>query len=86
MRIVLSQHARLRMRERGITSRDVQEAIQHPDRTERSTRQSNRHLAKKVYLNRKLHRSHLLLVVYERDRYAINVITVIDTSKIVKYL
>lgn len=86
MRFTFSSHALLRMRERGIRRSDVREAIENPDRHERSSRRSNRYLAKKVYLNRRLHRQHLLLVIYERERRSTRIVTVIDTSKIAKYL
>lgn len=86
MQLVFSPHARVRMRERGVTERDVRETIEHPDRVERSTRRPNRLLAKRVYLNRKFGQPHLLLIIYERQRSISYVITVIDTSKIAKYL
>lgn len=86
MRIVLSRHARLRMRERGITRSEVRAAIQSADRTERSSRSAHRYLAKRVYHHRTLQRPHLLMVVYELRRATANVVTVIDTSRIEKYL
>lgn len=86
MRIVLSQHARLRMRERGIARSEVCEAIQSADRTEHSSRSTHRYLAKRVYHHRTLRRKHLLMVVYEMRRKSVRVVTVIDTSRITKYL
>ncbi len=86
MRIRLSVHARVRMRERGVRLSDIRATINHPDRLEPSRVQAGRFLAKRMYMHEKSGRRHLLLVIFENHRSTIDVITVIDTSKITKYL
>jgi hypothetical protein len=86
VRIHLSPHAKVRMRERGVTASDVRRAITNPDRLEQSLQRLDRFLVKKVYMHRRTGHHHLLLIVYERRGIAVEVITVIDTSKIAKYL
>lgn len=73
------------MRERAISQNIINQAIKYPDKIEGSTKNKYRFLVKKVYFNKKLKRDHLLLIIYEIKRTFIEVITVIDTSKISKY-
>jgi hypothetical protein len=73
------------MAERGISRELVRKAIKIPDKIERSLIYPRRFLIKKIYSNEKLQREHLLLIVLEVKQDLIEVITVIDTSKISKY-
>lgn len=86
MRIRFTPHALVRMRERGVMQRDVRVAIEHPERCDRSLQHAQRFLAVRTYRNRMLQRVHALLVVYEQGAETITVVTVVDTSKIEKYL
>jgi len=87
MKIVLSEHARRRMKERNISYIQVYSALLQPDKVEVDKTNPGRFLAKKVYAINKAVRKHLLLVFYELypelDRA--EVITVVSTSKISKY-
>ena len=60
-------------------------AIENPDKLERSMLASNQFLIRKLYFNEKFQKEHLLLIITEIDPAIIKVITVIDTSKISKY-
>jgi len=82
MDYTLSAHAKARMRERGIRQEDVQDAIDHS--TIRSTQRDGRTLIKKVYTREGKQR--LLLIAGEHRKNIFNIITVIDTSKVNKYL
>ena len=86
MRLRFTPHALLRMRERGVTRRDVRGAIDRPDRATRSSRREDRFLVVRTYQHRRLRRIHALLVVYEYQGGTVLVVTVVDTSKIAKYL
>lgn len=78
-------HALVRMRERGISRSDVENACQFPDKVEYSSKEKTRFLIKKIYFNKLLSRDHLLMVICERNEKGAMVITVIDMSKISKY-
>ena len=86
MKIVLSAHARERMRERGLKTKDIQLAILHPDRLEVDRTQRDRWMVKRVYRRNATGSRHLLMVIFELHEGVIEVITVISTSKIRKYL
>jgi len=86
MRLRFSPHALVRMRERGVWRRDVRTTIERPDRLSPSTTHRGRFLAVRGYRNQRLRQHHALLVVYEQRRYDITVVTVIDTSKVAKYV
>ena len=86
MRLRFTPHALLRMRERGILKRDVEETITNPERHRRSVQHAQRFLAVRSYRNRRFGSAHALVVVYEQDADAITVVTVVDTSKMSKYL
>jgi len=87
MQIIFSEHARKRMEERDISYIQVHSALVQPDKVEVDKTNSNRFVAKKVYVINKAGRRHLLLVFYEvrPRRNRIEVITVVGTSKISKY-
>ena len=84
-KIVFSSHAIMRMEERFILKQVAIEAIKNPDKIEKSFQDDWRVLVKKVYFNEVLKREHLLIIVCEIFLEKIEVITIIDTSKISKY-
>ena len=82
MQYVFTAHARKRMQERSITEDIVQDALKYPTKVAEN---DGMLLFKKLYRRRNSER--LLLVVGEMwadDK--IKIITVIDTSKVRKYL
>lgn len=85
MKIVISPHARQRMRERKITELIVQVAVLQPDRVASDKTFSGRFVAKKIVSRPHRQSPYLLLVVYELRPKVVRVITVISTSKITKY-
>jgi hypothetical protein len=85
LKIVFTNHALKRLKERGISEKEVREFIKNPDKVEHSLKSPKRFLIKKVYFNRKLGRDHLLLIILEKENSILKVITIIDTSKISKY-
>jgi len=85
MQIIFSQHALERIRERGISQEAVKNAIGFPDKIEKSRLFPFRLLIKKLYFNKKFKREHLLLIISEIKEDLIEIITIIDTSKISKY-
>lgn len=58
MKITFTNHAKRRMRERGLVQKDVIDFVMHPDRVEPSRKDPRRFLVKKVYFR----------VVYKKDR------------------
>ncbi len=78
MIIEFSRHAIQRMTERQVSKREVQNALINPDKL---TEKSGNFLSIKLRMN-----GHLLLVSYKITEDIVKVITVIDTSKINKYL
>jgi len=80
--IRLTSHARKRMRERAISETLISEALQEPTKTERDAR--GRVLFKKMYARRG--KKRLLLLAAEREGDGWCIVTVIDTTKIKKYL
>lgn len=86
MQIRFTKHARERMAERGITEDQVEQAIEFPDKIGRSVFNPARFVVKKIYFNIHLAKKHLLMVIYEETGNEAYVITIVDTSKIDKYL
>ena len=86
MKIKFSSHSLKRIKEREITKEDIVKAIKFPDKIETSKAAKNRFLVKKVYYNQGLKRDHLLMLICEKERDVLEIVTVIDTSKISKYL
>lgn len=86
MKLIFWDHARERMRERGITIKDVRLTISHPNRLDVDKTDHHRLLAKRLYQNAKLGIRQLLMVVYEADGADIEIVTVVSTSKIDKYI
>lgn len=74
------------MAERGITDDQVEQAIEFPDKIGRSFVNVARFVVKKIYFNIHLAKNHLLMVIYEEKGQETIVITIVDTSKINKYL
>jgi len=84
-KIIFSDHALLRMEERFISRKMVLEAIKNPDKVEKSTQNLFRFLIKKIYFNSVLGKDHLLVLICEASAEKLEIITIIDTSKISKY-
>lgn len=84
-KLVFLPHASLRMKERGVSREIVEEALATPDKIEKSKIDRSRFLVKKLYFNEELKARHLLLIVVEREKGWIKIVTVVDTSKINKY-
>ena len=82
MKYIFSDHAKFRMKERGITAKLVRNAVAKP--TKMLYDKKDRILFKKLY--KKAGAMRLLMVVGELNKNLLRVITVIDTSKIRKYL
>lgn len=74
------------MRERGITIKDVRLTILHPDQLDVDKTDHHRLLAKRLYQNTKVDTRQLLMVVYEVYDAGIEIVTVVSTSKIEKYI
>lgn len=86
MKIKFSSHALERMTERGIKKSDVETFIKSPDKIEISNINTNRFLFKKIYFNQKRKKDHILMLVCEKENGVLKIITIIDTSKISKYI
>ena len=82
MDYIFSPHAKLRMRERGISEEQIIQALRRP--TAVLSDPSGRLLFKKLYLKNGSER--LLLIATERKSRQLFIITVIDSSKVRKYL
>ena len=78
MRIILTNHARIRANERGITFEEISETILHPDHV---TQQD-----KEIFIFKKLKNQYLYLVYSKDENGDWVIITVLKTSKIEKYL
>ncbi len=78
------------MIERSITAQDVKLAILQSDQLEVDRRNPKRLMAKRVYVLSKAPGKtrfrQLLMVIYEVRNGVIDVVTVISTSKVNKYL
>lgn len=86
MKVVFTDHARRRVRERGLTLQEVRSFIASPDSIEPSTKNLKRFLIKKLYYHRRLKKPHLLMAVCEQEGDTLVIITIIDTSQIKKYI
>lgn len=62
-KIVFSPYVLDRIQERGISPKLVKEAVERPDKIEKSLVSPLRFLIKKLYFNEKLKRGHLLLII-----------------------
>ena len=75
-RIIFIQHAMDRLRERGISTELVIEAIRNPDKIDSENERK---------ISQKLNDGKLLRVIYEEDE-AIVVVSAYMTSKVSRYL
>lgn len=82
MKYLIKPHAVGRMRERSISERLVDDIIANPTKVLYDN--NGRILFKKLYKNKGVDR--LLLIVGEPKKDTLEIITVIETSKIKKYL
>lgn len=78
MEITFSVHARHRMEERAITEEEIHLALKSP---QKKGTQGNTDVAMRIRSN-----GHLLIVIYRKNANSYLVVTVIDTSKVHKYL
>lgn len=85
MKINFSSHSLERIKERRIDKKDIIEAIKSPDKVETSKIAKDRFLVKKVYYHQELKKDHLLMIICGKEKDVLEIITVIDTSKISKY-
>lgn len=86
MKIIISLHAKQRMLDRNISHEMIYNALLRPDEIGQDKNNEKRFVAKKIYFDSNTRKKHLLLIIYEEVKTAINVITIISTSKIDKYL
>lgn len=82
MKVVFTRHARERMKERLISREDVVEALENP--TKVGYDKDGKILVKKTY--QKEGKERLLLIVGRISRETFKIITIIDSSKVKKYL
>ena len=82
MDFILTGHARKRMSERNIPEHLIAAALRNP--TKRLYDSNGRLLIKRLY--RKNGKDRLLLIAGEMEKNILRIITVIDTSKVKKYL
>ncbi len=85
MKIVFTKHSLERAEERTISKKELRDAIYFPDKIDESSQDNKRFLIKKIYYNEKLKAEHLLMIICEKEKEIIKIITIIDTSKISKY-
>lgn len=78
MKIIFSNHALYRMKEREITKNEVKITLLEPDKL---IWKDNTNIAMKLREN-----GHLLIIIYTDLGKTEKIITVIDTSKVRKYL
>ena len=78
----LTKHAKLRMAERGISNQLLDKALHNP--TEILYDNNGRELYKYIYT--KGSKKRLLIIAVASEKNKLKIITVIDTSKIRKYL
>ncbi|MBW6441236.1 DUF4258 domain-containing protein [Patescibacteria group bacterium] len=85
MKIVFTKHSLERAKERAISEKELRDAIYFPNKIDESSQDNRRFLIKKIYYNKKLKAEHLLMIICEKEKEIIKIITIIDTSKISKY-
>ncbi|OGF70479.1 hypothetical protein A3B05_00140 [Candidatus Giovannonibacteria bacterium RIFCSPLOWO2_01_FULL_43_160] len=78
----LTKHARERMEERTISKELIEEALRNPTKVWYD--EDGRILIKKLY--KKKDKERLLLIIGEKANGKLKIITIIETSKIKKYL
>lgn len=82
MNYTLTAHAKKRMTERSISRKLLQATLRNPTKV---SYDDHRNLLLKMLYRRK-NKERLLLIVGNRRGDKLNIITVIDTSKVKKYL
>lgn len=82
MDYILTLHAKKRMRERSIAKQLLEEALQNP--TKALYDNEDKLLIKKLYKIK--NKERLLLIVGEKGENRLKIFTIIDTSKVRKYL
>ncbi len=82
MDYTFTEHARKRIKERSISEARIREALENPSKI--LSDDDGRLLIKKVY--KKKGKERLLLIVVTKYQGNLNIITVIETSKVKKYL
>ncbi len=80
----MTEHAKKRLKERKIPQKFFKEALENPTKIQRDSKNKNSILFKKLYMKGNSRR--LLLIVGEIEKEELKIITIIDTSKISKYL
>lgn len=85
MKIIFTEHAKRRIRERALSLRVVKAFIEKPDSVAPSRKDTRRFLIKKIYTHPTFKKIHLLMAICEEDGGTFTVVTIIDTSKIRKY-
>ena len=78
MQIQFTYHALERLQERKIAKKEIRKTISQPDK---KATKNEVQIAMKLRKNR-----HLLIVVYTEVKSICKIITIIDTSKVQKYL
>ena len=63
MKLIFSDHAKKRIKERGISASIIKESLMFPDNVDVSTVDKNRFLVKKIYFHEKFRQKHLLMIV-----------------------
>ncbi|MFH1392307.1 MAG: DUF4258 domain-containing protein [bacterium] len=86
MSVKFSSHALKRIKERFIAKQTILNSLNNPDKLEKSIKDPNRFLVKKLYFNRHFQKEHLLIIIFEENKNIKEIVTIIDTSKINKYL
>jgi len=82
MRYILTKHAKARMGERSISKKLIEGALHNPTRV--SYDSTGKMLLKKLYTKRG--KEYLLVIVCDQYREELRIITIIETSKVKKYL
>ena len=85
MKVVFTDHAKRRARDRHLSLKVVKSFIENPDDAEQSQKDSRRFLIKKAYFSHAFKKQHLLMAICEKEGDVLVVITLIDTSKVKKY-
>jgi len=78
MKIYFTSHALQRMKERNIKKQEVYDSLKYPDKI---AHKENTIVVMKLRKN-----NHLLIIIYNNLGSAKKIITIIDTSKVKKYL
>lgn len=81
IKYILTKHAKLRLVERSIAKQVLEESLQSPTKIEYY---NGKLMYKKLY--QRGNKKRLLMIVATKDYDQLRIITIIDTSKIQKYL